>query len=349
MSFLFLDFSDAQIKQRSNAKMLYKTYIDTLNSYNLTFRYKMLWQKHKDGYELLAKQHLKSATREYLGRRSEETEMIREGFEASKIKVKNRLSTLKEKMKKEEKLNKLEGITRAPKELVAIFSKINELGLDDKVIAIGTNSLYAYEARCAVAIEQEHLATRDIDLLNRKEKGISFIFNEIMTSKSALELLNTIDSSFAKSKEASYRFINDDGVWIELINPYSDSVKQESFKDNLFEDVMPLAMNGMHWLENSRLFKELIIGQNGKCAFITTVHPLEYAIYKNWLSAQEDRDYTKHTRDLQQSKLVTKLIIEHMPDIDIQEEVKNIRHFKKEIIDGYMDEIYKLKHKRSIT
>ncbi|WP_455757323.1 GSU2403 family nucleotidyltransferase fold protein [Sulfurimonas sp.] len=341
MSFLFLEYSDSQIKQRTNIKMLYTSYIDAQNNYNLSFRYKMLWQKHKDGYELLVKQHLKSKKREYLGKRDFETQGIREDFENSKAKIKDRLTTLKEKMKKEEKLNKLEGITRAPKELVAIFSKINELGLDDKVIAIGTNSLYAYEARSGVVIEQEHLATRDIDLLNRKDKGISFIFNEMMTTKSATELLNMIDSSFVKSDEAPYRFINNDGIWIELVNPMSDSVKQESFKDNLFSDVMPLAMKGMQWLENSRLFKELIVGENGKCAFITTVHPLEYAIYKNWLSAQEDRDYIKHTRDLQQSKLVTKLIKEHMPDIDIEKEVKNIKHFKKEIIDSYMVDIFK--------
>ena len=340
MSFLFIEYNDAQIKQRTNVKMLYKTYIDALNTYNLSFRYKMLWQKHKDGYELLAKQHLKSGKREYLGKRSSQTEQIRADFENSKNKIKDRVSTLKQKMKKEEKLNKLEGITRTPKELIAIFSKINELGLDDKVIVIGTNSLYAYEARSAVVIEQEHLATRDIDLLNKKDKGISFIFKEIMTTKNATELLSMIDSSFQRSDETPYRFINNDGVWIELINPMSDSVKQESFRDNLFADVMPLGMKGMQWLENSRLFKELIIGENGKCAFITTVHPLEYAIYKNWLSTQEDRDYIKHTRDLQQSKLVTELIAEHMPDIDIEEEVKNIRHFKKEIIENYMADIF---------
>ena len=337
MSFLFLEYSDAQIKQRANVKMLYTSYIDALNSYNLSFRYKMLWQKHKDGYELLAKQHLRSGKREYLGRRSETIEQIRVDFEKAKEKTKHRLSTLKEKMKREEKLNKLEGITRTPKELVAIFSKINELGLDNKIIVIGTNSLYAYEARCGVVIEQEHLATRDIDLLNRKDKGLSFIFSELMSTKNAIELLHMIDDSFIKSKDVPYRFINDDGVWIELINPFSDSIKQESFKDNLFSDVMPLAMKGMQWLENSRLFKELIVGDNGKCAFMTTVHPLEYAIYKHWLSEQESRDYQKHTRDEQQSKLVTRLIKEHMIDIDIDSELQNIKHFKKEIVQNYRE------------
>ena len=339
MSFIFHNYSDSQIKQRVNAKMLYSSYIDTLNSYNLSFRYKMLWQKHKGGYELLVKEHLKSGKREYLGKKSDETQLLRVNFENSKAKVKERLSTLKQKMLKEEKLNKIEGIARTPKELVAIFAKINELGLDEKVIAIGTNSLYAYEARAVVMMEQEHLATRDIDLLNKKEKGISFIFNEIMTTKNATELLHSIDSTFQKSKDVPYRFINNNGVWIELINPMSHSVKQESFKDNLFEDVMPLAMQGMQWLENSRLFKELIIADNGKCAFITTIHPVEYAIYKNWLSAQEDRDFIKHTRDLMQSRLVTTLIQEHLPNIDLEEEIKNIKHFKKEVLINYRTDI----------
>jgi len=339
MSFLFIEYNDTQIKQRVNMKMLYETYIDTLNNYNLSFRYKMFWQKHKDGYELLVKQHLKSAKREYLGHRDAQTQEIRIEFENAKEKVKTKLSTLKSKIKREEKLNKLEGVARAPKELVSIFRKINELGLDKKVIAIGTNSLYAYEARAGVVIEQEHLATRDIDLLNKKEKGISFIFSEIMTGKSALELLTSIDSSFVKSEKVPYRFINNDGVWVELINPISDSVTQESFKDNLFNDVIPLAMKGMQWLENSRLFKELIIGENGKCAFLTTVHPVEYAIYKNWLSAQEDRDYLKHSRDLQQSRLVTALITEHMPQIELEKELENIQHFKKEIVSEYVHNI----------
>ena len=339
MSFLFFQRNDAQIKQFHNSKMLYETYLQTLKSFNLSYRYKMVWQKHKDGYELLTKVELSSGKREYLGRKDETTLKIKEDFKASKIKMKEKLSSLKEKLVKNSKLNKLEGIARAPKELVDIFLKINEIGLDDKLIVIGTNALYAYEAKCGLAIEQEHLATRDIDLLNRKDKGISFIFKELRLSRSAIEFLHTIDKSFVKSAEASYRFINDDGVWIELINPVSESVKQESYKDNLFSDVIPLAMDGMQWLENSRLFKETIISENGKCANITTIHPLEFAIYKQWLSKQEDRDYQKHIRDQQQSKLVTQLMQECMVNIDIEEEAQKIKHLKKEIVDDYLKEI----------
>ncbi len=94
-------------------------------------------------------------------------------------------------------------------------------------------------------------------------------------------------------------------------------------------------MKGIQWLESSRLHKELIVGLNGKCAFMTTIHPLEYAIYKNWLSQREDRDYEKHIRDLQQSKLVTNVILEYMPDINIENELMRIKHLKKEVINDY--------------
>jgi hypothetical protein len=152
--------------------------------------------------------------------------------------------------------------------------------------------------------------------------------------------LHLIDKSFYQHDKCPYRFINRDGVWIELINPVSDSVTHPIFKDNLFSDVTPLAMSGIHWLENSRIFKETIIATNGKSANISTIHPLEYAIYKNWLAKREDRDFQKHIRDIEQSRLVTKLIVEYMPDIDIEQDIWRLKHFKKEIIEAYMEEIY---------
>ena len=83
-----------------------------------------------------------------------------------------------------------------------------------------------------------------------------------------------------------------------------------------------------------------IIATNGKSANISTIHSLEYAIYKNWLSKQDDRDFQKHIRDIEQSRLVTKLIVDYMPDIEIEQDVWRLKHFKREIIEVYMEEIY---------
>lgn len=338
--FKFNEYNDLQIKQKHNSKMLYESYLETLHLYNLQFRYKMLWQKHKDGYQLLAKENLKTGKREYLGRRSHETEEIAEQFRSSKQQVKERLKNLKEKLRRDEKLNKIEGIARAPKELVALFCKINELDLDDKLIVIGTNSLYAYESKAGIMIEEEHLATHDIDILSRKDKGVSFMFNTLSQTSTALELLQSIDKSFYQSPKVPYRFINNDGVWIELIVPSLKKMPNTTQND-FFSDVTPLAMEGLQWIENARLFKETIIGLDGKSANITTIHPLEYAIYKNWLGQREDRDYMKHTRDIEQSRLVTKIITEYMPNINIEEEIINLKHISKKAVTDYIDKIYK--------
>jgi len=341
--FKFHEYSDLQIKQKHNSRMIYESYLEALHLYNLHFRYKMLWQKHKDGYQLLAKENLKTGKREYLGRRSDETEEIIESFRNAKKQVKERLKNLKMKLKRDEKLNKVEGIGRAPKELVALFQKINELDLDNKLIAIGTNSLYAYEAKAGIMIEEAHLATHDIDILNRNDKGISFMFNILSQTYTALELLQSIDKSFYQSPKVPYRFINNDGIWIELIVPSVNTI-QKSTQSNFLSDVTPLAMEGMQWIENARLFKETIIGLNGKSANITTIHPLEYAIYKNWLGQREDRDFLKHTRDIEQSKLVTKIITEYMPNIDVAKEISRMKHINKEVVVDYMDKIYSKSH-----
>jgi len=338
--FQFYEYTDLQIKQKHNSKMLYESYMEVLHTYHLQFRYKMLWQKHKDGYQLLAKENLSTGKREYLGRRNEETEEIVAHFRNSKQQIKERLKNLKEKLKRDGRLNKLEGIARAPKELVALFHKINELDLDSKLIVIGTNSLYAYEARAGLMLEEEHLATHDIDILNRKEKGVSFMFSQMSETTTALDLLQSIDKSFYQSPNVPYRFINKDGIWIELIVPSKDIIKGSVKSETFFSDVMPLAMEGMQWIENARLFKESIIGTDGKSAVMTTIHPLEYAIYKNWLGQRQDRDFLKHTRDIEQSKLVTKIIIEYMPNIDIEQEIVNLKHIKKEVVVDYMDNIY---------
>ena len=211
--------------------------------------------------------------------------------------------------------------------------------MGNKLIVIGTNSLYAYEAKAGIMIEESHLATQDIDILNRKDKGISFMFSTLSETSTALELLQSIDKSFYQSPKVPYRFINNDGVWIELIIPSSE-IMQENTKSDFFSDVTPLAMDGLQWIENARLFKETIIGLDGKSATITTIHPLEYAIYKNWLGQREDRDFLKHTRDIEQSKLVTKIITEYMPNIDIPKELSNIKHISKEVVEDYMDKIY---------
>ena len=73
----------------------------------------------------------------------------------------------------------------------------------------------------------------------------------------------------------------------------------------------------------------MLIGTNGKCAFVTTINPLEYAVYKKWLGEHERKDLMKKQRDIKQSQLVTKLIQEYIPIIYIEEGLKSIKNMSK--------------------
>jgi hypothetical protein len=84
----------------------------------------------------------------------------------------------------------------------------------------------------------------------------------------------------------------------------------------------------------------MVIADNGKCATLSTIHPLEFAIYKNWLSTVRDRTILKKNRDHAQSKLVTQLIEEYMVNIEIAKELNQLKHFRKDVVEQYEKEVW---------
>jgi hypothetical protein len=195
--------------------------------------------------------------------------------------------------------------------------------------------MYAYEAYAGVFIQEQHLATYDIDVFNKRDKNISFALKHKMAQKTLRSILLDVDKSFKKSKEAAYRFVNDKDMVVEIITPISI---EEQVNDD-FSGVINLEINGTKWINSSKLHKQMVIGENGKCAFISTISPVEYAVYKKWLGEHERKDYMKKQRDIKQSTLVTVLIQEHMPIIDIKEELKSIKNMSKKAIEQYEKEV----------
>ena len=239
MDFYFLEYSDDQRKTYINSEMQYKSFLEKQIRYNKSFRYRMGWNKAQ-GKEYLFKECLDTKKRVSLGKKSQETLAIYDAFTQQKRELKSSLKQSKELLLKNEKINKFTKISRAPKVLVNLFRRINELGLDEKVIIIGTNALYSYEAYCGVFIEEQHLATFDIDVFNKRDKKISFALREKLPQKTLKSILLDVDSSFKKSKEAAYRFVNDDDIVVEIITPIS---KKEQTTDS-FSGVINLEIDG---------------------------------------------------------------------------------------------------------
>jgi hypothetical protein len=296
----------------------------------------MIWNK-ANGIEYLYRECYDTKKRVSLGRRDEKTELIIKKFKEQKIDLKNSLKKYKELLKRQVKLCKFEKINRVPTVLVNMLRAINQYGLDDKVIIIGTNALYAFEARCGVFMEEEHLATFDIDIFNKREKKISVALKTKLPQKTLKAILLDTDKTFKKSKEAPYRFYNDDGVVVEIIT----QIMPKEIEQDTFSGVINLEIDGIKWLKSSELYRVMVIGENGICANMTTINPLEYAVYKYWLGKHERKDYMKRERDINQSSLVTNLIKEYMPNIEIKEDVEKIKNISHNAIDEYVKEVLK--------
>lgn len=341
MEYLLSEYTASQRKQLINTKQLYEHYIRQKNRYYRDFNLSMFWKK-SGGKEYLTKQNSITKKTSSLGVRTTETEKIHSDFISHKDALKTELSELEARMEKMRKLNKIELLGRAPASLIRIYRKINELGLNSKIILIGTNALYAYESHCGVFVAEEQLATDDIDLLNKKSKELSLVFTEVLPGGKLSELLRLIDPSFIQDSDIPYRFRNKEGMLIELISPISQKMSFQTYrKDPLFTDIIDLEMEGMQWLENSRIFESMVIDETGAFAIIPTIHPLEFAVYKHWLSSRHDREILKKQRDFEQSRLVTQLIRDYMVDIDTDAELVSMKHFNRDAIDAYRREMKK--------
>ena len=340
MDFTFIPYSQSQIKEYINSTNLYTQYLAELEKYNKHYCYYMGIQ-NIDNQKYLYKQHKVTGKRTYINNKKvsfDEALAIKEKYSVEKKALKKKIKQTKELLSIREKYNKFEKINRVPNELVAIFSRINELGLDKKIILIGTNSLYLYEAKCGVFLEQTILSTTDIDLFNKRNTTLSLAVLE--SSKSIKDVLKSIDKSFEQNPKVPYAFINKNKIEVELINPLTKHMKINEYKqDPLFDKIIKLEMNKIEWLENSRLFESIIIAENGKMAKVHAIHPLDYAVYKVWLSKQKDRNILKSTRDKKQAKVVTLLIQNYMPMININHELSRMLHINKNAIDLYKKEI----------
>jgi len=337
--FHFVEYSSSQRKHYINTQQLYEHYLQKKQRYLKEYRVSMYW-RHAGGKEYLTKKHSATNRITSLGVKNAETERIYEEFVRSKAALKEELSLLEARMEKARKLSRIEQLTRVPNALVDIYRKINELGLDDKMILIGTNALYAYEAYCGVFVEEENLATEDIDLLNKHSKSLSVIFREVAPEGDLGQLIRLIDKSFEPDAKVPYRFRNKEGVLLEVLTPIRQHVAFGSVKEvNTFVQMTTLEMEGMQWLENARLFKSMVVADNGKCALLSTIHPLEFAIYKNWLSTVNDRNILKKNRDHTQSRLVTQLIEKYMVNIEIARELNQLKHIRKDVVELYEKEV----------
>ncbi|CAB5154183.1 hypothetical protein D3OALGA1CA_4613 [Olavius algarvensis associated proteobacterium Delta 3] len=322
--------NDDQRRVYIDTAQLHEAYVDAFAK-RRAYRGGMHWKKAK-GKEYLFRSLDRYGYGKSLGVRSVETEAVHEKFHSNKKEALARLKNLKEKLKEQARFCKAARIARVPRIVTSILRLLEQHQLLGRNLQIvGTNALYAYEARAGIFLERGLLATQDMDLLWDIRPRLRLFAMDDVDNKGLIDILKKADRSFDLLRKKSFSAVNQKGYMVDLIKPEPKSVfETERRQGGNGDDLMAGEIKNLQWLVAAPKFDQIVIGDDGFPATMVVPDPRAFAIHKLWLSDQTDRDAVKKKRDRSQAMAVCKLILQYMPEFKIRKE--ELRMFPEDII-----------------
>ena len=175
----------------------------------------MAW-KVRDGREYLYRRD--GRVEKSLGPRSPATEEIERVFAAGKALAEERANGLRQTLRGMARVNRAMGLGRVPSLVGRILRRLDEAGiLGEQVCVVGTNALFAYEARAEIRFQSDLLATADIDIALDARRNLALAGRAM--PEGLLGLLRKIDASFAPITAGHFSAVNRDGLMVDLITP----------------------------------------------------------------------------------------------------------------------------------
>jgi len=243
-----------------------------------------------------------------------------------------RIKPLKERLKEQARFCRAARIARVPRIVAAILRLLEQHQLLGRNLQIvGTNALYAYEARAGVFLERGLLATQDMDVLWDIRPKLRLFAIDDVDNEGLIDILQKADRSFELPSKKSFRAVNQAGYMVDLIKPEPKSVlKIEDRQVGSGDDLMAAEIKNLQWLISAPKFDQIVIGEDGFPATMVVPDPRAFAVHKLWLSSQKDREAVKKKRDRSQALAVCKLILQYMPEFEIRKE--DLRMFPEAIV-----------------
>ena len=303
------DLPEDAIRQYINARQSFAAYKQA-KVRALAYRGGMVWKTVK-GRDYLVRTTTKSAQTS-LGVRSESTEAIYLKFTEGKDISQESVGGLKAALVRHQRLNRALRIGRTPNIIIDVLAALESAGMADYFTVVGTNALYAYETAASGL-----LATQDFDLLWDNRKKLSLVLQGGLLVDEMIGLLKKVDRSFVIREDQKYTAVNKDGYEVDFIRRNSD-VNPARFSA-LDDDFWVVKARNADWLLSAPKFKAMVVGVNGQMAYMNTVDPRAFALFKLWMAEQNDREYGKRLRDAAQAKAVISLINERLPQFSFDD------------------------------
>ena len=228
---VFQEMSDNQRRVYIDTAQLYEAYLSAYHK-GRAYRGGMHWKKAK-GREYLFRSRDRYGYGKSLGPRSSETEKILMEFRKNKQQVKERLESLKDRLKEQARFCKAAMIQRVPRVAAETLRHLDQQKLLGRnVIIVGTNALYAYEAAAGAYVDTSITATGDLDILWDVRSRLTLVADNDIDQTGLLDILRKADRSFELSGPRSYRAVNRGRLHgrLDKIRTQADAVRENEPK-----------------------------------------------------------------------------------------------------------------------
>ncbi len=262
-----------------------------------------------------------------LGPRSPDTEAIYAEFIAGKARAKEREAHLAQAVQEFAGMAKGIFLNRVPSIVTATLRKLDDYGLLGKnLMVIGTHALYGYESVAGVQFDAGLMATTDVDLLWDARARLKLaLLDEAVAEAGVLAILQKVDRSFEAVRKGDFRAVNKAGFSIDLVKQAPNPPWKTGTPERIApEDLKPAWLPNIQWLLASEKFQSIVVGQDGLPAPMVCPDPRAFAVYKQWLSEQPDREPAKTPRDRQQAAATLALVREKFPHLALDDNAERM-------------------------
>jgi hypothetical protein len=245
-----------------------------------------------------------------LGRRSPETELIHRQFIEGRERNESEMKSLVATMEQRAPVNRAMGLGRVPKLTARILRRLADARLlGTHLHVVGTNALFAYEARSGAFFSTGLLATGDADLLMDARRKLRLTVDEVRR-EGVLGVIRKVDKSFQLRGKRDFRAFNKDGFYVDLIRPETGNVMSPNERDRIGQsedDLRGSPIHGLNWLVNAPKFSAIALDEGGYPVRIEAVDPRAFALHKAWVSSLPEREPLKRNRDYDQAIAVARV------------------------------------------
>jgi hypothetical protein len=308
------EMTDSQRRVFIDAAQVYEAYTEAFREAR-AFRGGMHWKKSK-GQDYLFRSRDRFGYGKSLGPRSVATEKILADFVGGKGAARERLDSLKARLKEQARFCRAAAIQRVPRVLTGILRVLDRHHLlGNHLTVIGTNAVYAYEAAAGVFLDRPLPATGDHGMLWDLRPRLRLAAGEGAPSASGLlDLLRKADRSFARDERQPFRAVNKDGYMVDLVVPGPrPAIGQERPPMGSVGDREAAEMPSLQWLAADPTFRQVVIGDDGCPAAMVCPDPRAFARCKIRLSEEAERNPLKTRRDRHQGIAVAWLVRRYLP------------------------------------